>query len=89
MELPNELISKINDYLELKNKHMFCLTNKDIFNECIESTYDEKIQLNKLKCHFKLFKEKLMIKQIITFIQTSVIDQLLVDTNNNINNGYL
>ena len=74
--LPFEIIYKISTYLDIKKKHNLSLVNKNIYNEIIIEVHEEKYRLIRLKISFIIFKEKILLNQIINFIQSIVRNQL-------------
>lgn len=74
--LPDEIIWMINRLLDVNSSHNFIKINKLVYQISINDLYTEKMRYLELKYYFKRFKEKLMIQQILNYIQESVIMRL-------------
>lgn len=74
--LPDEIIWMINRLLDVNSSHNFIKINKLVYQISINDLYTEKRRYLELKYYFKRFKEKLMIQQILNYIQESVIMRL-------------
>ena len=76
--LPDELIYKIVENLDIIESHQLCKTNKYIYGLLILDICIKKYQLWRLRIYFVLFKEKIFISQIAKYIQEMVIDRLSI-----------
>ena len=75
-DIPTEIVFKISTYLDLTTMYNLWICNKEIYNNIWDNVFNEKYRLIKLKISFMIFKEKIIIKQICTFIQTIVHNQI-------------
>ena len=77
MDIPDDIIYKISQHLNIVSCYNYILTNKNIYLICKDNLWVKQRDKFMLKYFMSRFKKRILMDQIINFIQDCVKDRII------------